>query len=850
MENFDQYYRSYKYMQKHLATDFTANYLTTNMEDNDKGNDVLSGKLHEKVIDMEWVTAIEDTLPYIERAIDEQRRFIIENNEIYRIDKAKIINKDSVKHLIQHTNFIDNIDENGRVTPNKVLTIEREDSFETYENRFLITLIETAMNFVSDKYRKMIDAPTDTYNKVEMERDLVLNNQHVTFKMEYSNEVKDAQADDLDIKDFEKLSDFDRVRRIREKLNSFLNTDMMQALKKCIRVKPPINRTNLMTKNPNYKAGLDLFTYLGAYNKPGYEIVGRDFSGKMDKEVQEAVYISQGFQHFMLSISTNPALKRMLEERYQENKTGRGKAGDSEIEEKIQKVREEEMKLRLQEIREREKIIRDQKSEIAALKREIEKRDKTIESLKSSIKALEDRIKELEKELQQVKAELIKAKERIAELEAKVAELEARVAELEAQVAELEAKVAELEKIKAELEAKIAELEQIIEEQKARIAELEEIVAQQKARIEELEKYVAELENTKAQLEAKVADLEAENAQQKETIKAHEATIATQLAAIAALEGEIATAKSQISELTSTLEQRDVKIADQAAQIESLNGNVAKLTAELADEKLAHKDDVEAEKNAHSSHVDEMNMLFEGEKARLAEAHAKELEKNRADHKSAMDRLEKQKENEKAKIQKDADARVKAAQKEADKKAKAEIKAEVNKAQAQAKEASKKAAATAAMYKKELKLDRGVDGLYKYDFTYGALGVQSLKAMTLSASGTSLSAIPNLKSLMSVFIVKDKKKVTVYSGRHNRLEVVKNFRGTDDFEACKDTVKEQLKNADKSCAYLTYKTMDRSYVNGFAGFLESDAGFSATQVFHNKSQKNGKSIIGIYFYRG
>ena len=850
MENFDQYYRSYKYMQKHLATDFTANYLTTNMEDNDKGNDVLSGKLHEKVIDMEWVTAIEDTLPYIERAIDEQRRFIIENNEIYRIDKAKIINKDSVKHLIQHTNFIDNIDENGRVTPNKVLTIEREDSFETYENRFLITLIETAMNFVSDKYRKMMDAPTDTYNKVEMERDLVLNNQHVTFKMEYSNEVKDAQADDLDIKDFEKLSDFDRVRRIREKLNSFLNTDMMQALKKCIRVKPPINRTNLMTKNPNYKAGLDLFTYLGAYNKPGYEIVGRDFSGKMDKEVQEAVYISQGFQHFMLSISTNPALKRMLEERYQENKTGRGKAGDSEIEEKIQKVREEEMKLRLQEIREREKIIRDQKAEIAALKREIEKRDKTIESLKSSIKALEDRIKELETELQKVKAELIKAKERIAELEARVAELEARVAELEAQVAELEAKVAELEKIKAELEAKIAELEQIIEEQKARIAELEEIVAQQKARIEELEKYVSELENTKAQLEAKVADLEAENAQQKETIKAHEATIATQLAAIAALEGEIATAKSQISELTSTLEQRDATIADQAAQIETLNGNVAKLTAELADEKQAHKDDVEAEKNAHSSHVDEMNMLFDGEKARLAEAHAKELEKNRADHKSAMDRLEKQKENEKAKIQKDADARVKAAQKEADKKAKAEIKAEVNKAQAQAKEASKKAAATAAMYKKELKLDRGVDGLYKYDFTYGALGVQSLKAMTLSASGTSLSAIPNLNSLMSVFIVKDKKKVTVYSGRHNRLEVVKNFRGTDDFEACKDTVKEQLKNADKSCAYLTYKTMDRSYVNGFAGFLESDAGFSATQVFHNKSQKNGKSIIGIYFYRG
>ena len=156
MENFDQYYRSYKYMQKHLASDFTANYLHSNMEDADNGKDVLSGKLHEKVIDMEWVIAIEDTIPYIEKAIDEQRRFIIENNEVYRIDKAKIINKDSVKHLIQHTNFIDNIDERGKVTPNRVLTIEREDSYETYENRFLITLIETALNFVADKYRKMM----------------------------------------------------------------------------------------------------------------------------------------------------------------------------------------------------------------------------------------------------------------------------------------------------------------------------------------------------------------------------------------------------------------------------------------------------------------------------------------------------------------------------------------------------------------------------------------------------------------------------------------------------------------------------------------------------------------------
>ncbi len=839
MENFDKYYRSYKYMQKHLATDFTANYLTTNMEDNDKGEDVLSGKLHEKVIDMEWVTAIEDTLPYIEKAIDEQRRFIEERNEVYRVDKAKIINKDSVKHLIQHTNFIDNIEDDGRVTPNKVLTIEREDSFETYENRFLITLIENALNFVADKYRKMVDAPTDTFDKVEIERDMELNNQHVTFKIEYSNEVRDAKADDLDIKDFEKLSDFDRVRRIREKLNSFLNTDMMKALAKCIRVKPPINRTNLMTKNPNYKASLDLFNYLYAYNKPGYEIIGRDFSGKMDKEVQQGMYMSMGFQHFMVAISTNPALKKLLEERYQERKARQQGGQDSETLELVEKVRKEEMKLRLQEIREREKIIRDQKAEIAALKREIEKRDKQIESLKSSIKALEEEVKNLRNQIQQLKAELIKAKERIEELEAKVKELEARIEELEAQVAALEAKVAELEKIKAELEAKIAELEQIIEEQKAKIAELEEIVAQQKARIEALEAYVAELEQTKAELENRVSNLEAENAQQKATIESQAATITEQKDAIAALETEISGAKQQIAEITDTLSQRDKTISEQSAKIDGLNKNIDDLSHTLADERDARKKEVA-----------DLNKSFDDERKSISEKHTKEIEKLNSEHKSAMDKLDKQKEAEKAKIQKDADSRVKAAQKEADKKAKDEIKRQVTKAQAEAKKAAKKANDTAAMYKKELKIDRGNDGLFKYDFTLGALGLQALKAHTIAETGTDLGALPHTNALNSLFIVKDNRKITVCKGSFNHLEVLKNFRGSTNFDDCKVFLKETLENVDKSCAYITYKTMDKNYMSNFVSFLSTEAGFMNTQLFHNKGQKNGKSIIGIYYYRG
>ncbi len=871
MENFDQYYRSYKYMQKHLATDFTANYLTTNMVDNDKGKDILSGKLHEKVIDMEWVTAIEDTLPYIEKAIDEQRRFIIENNEVYRIDKAKIINKDSVKHLIQHTNFIDSIDDRGKVTPNKVLTIEREDSFETYENRFLITLIEKALAFVADKYRKMVDAPTDTFNKVEMERDLVLNNQRVTFKMEYSNEVKDAKASDLNVQDYEKLSDFDRVRRIREKLNSFLGTDMMQALKKCIRVKPPINRTNLMTKNPNYKAGLDLFTYLGAYNKPGYEIIGRDFSGKMDKDVQEAVYISQGFQHFMISIATNPALKKMLEERYQERKTGRGKAGDSEIDEIIERVRAEELKIRLQEIREREKIIRDQKAEIAALKREIEKRDKIIENLKSKIKALEERIKELEREVQTLKAELLKAKERIAELEARVAELEARVAELEAQVAALTAQVAALEKAKAELEAKIVELERIIAEQKAKIAEQERIIVAQRARINELEAYVAELEKTREMLRKRVEFLEVENAQQKATIAAHEETIAQQTAAIAGLETEIASAKTELAALSETLAQRDALIAQQTSTISRLEGEVARLTADLANEKRTHAEDVANEKKAHAdevaaekasaaSRIDQLTKQHEGEKIALVTAQKMEIEKLGKQHQAAMEQLNKQKEAEKAKIGKDADARIKAAQKEADsrvketqkesdRKAKSQIKAEVDKARKEAKEATRKANEKSSAAREAFRSLRGSSELISRDYSFGSVAMVATLAESMARSGNTALAsklTDSAKDIQSLTVCKNRKGVSFSKYSPSGVKDVKLYKKSTDLKAAIPDLAEQLGGlSGNTPVIITYSGTDNEIAKEYASAVMA-AGVANVRVLQNKQlQSNG--LIAIYY---
>ena len=39
-------------------------------------------------------------------------------------------------------------------------------------------------------------------------------------------------------------------------------------------------------------------------------------------------------------------------------------------------------------------------------------------------------------------------------------------------------------------------------------------------------------------------------------------------------------------------------------------------------------------------------------------------------------------------------------------------------------------------------------------------------------------------------------RITVFKGVHNKLEVLKNFRGSTNFDDCKDFVKESLEKAD------------------------------------------------------
>lgn len=385
MVDFSKYYRSYKYMQDMLKSDFTHNYIEEALKDGDEGKDSIFGKTNEKVIDMDWVIAIEETLPYIQKAIEEQGRFIKQAENVVRIKKAK-----------------------------KILTVEREEGFAIYENRVLLTLIHKALMFVDDKYSKMKDVPNDSYNNITMNRHLELNQQKLDFSVNYVNEDHESLAEDLDIEDIESLSDFDRIRRIRQGLNECLATPLMKEIAKEPQVKPPLTQTNLLKENPNFKKAVELWSFLDTYKKQGFELVSEEYNGKMTDENKEDVYLAMEFQHFMMSITTNPALRKMLQEKYEEENALAKEEADRPEKVKEMVLEAQTEAVRKEEIEKLTAEITELKQKIAEQKQKIEEQANIIKTQEGKIAALENERESHAKQVEQMNADFAE-KTRIAE---------------------------------------------------------------------------------------------------------------------------------------------------------------------------------------------------------------------------------------------------------------------------------------------------------------------------------------------------------------------------------------------------------------------------------------------------
>lgn len=641
MLDYSRYYRVYADMQQTLDGDYTKGYLTGALADSDTGADVLAGNAYNRVIDMEWVEKIEEILPYIDKAIREDRKFIETYEEVDRVDKVKQVTKEAVRHLSQHTSLIQSVGPDGSVSPSKLLNTHREDSYATYENRFLYTLIFKTISFVEARFRAMKEAPNDSYTNIEMKRYASLNNQKFAFNLTYASESHERDKIDKE-EDIANLTDYERIERIRMMLTDFVSTNLIQQLKGCIQVRSPINKTNCIKKDPNFSKCYELWSFIEAYRKTGYVIETNEFSGKMDKDTQNELYNVMAFQHFVMTISTNKALREKLHAEYVAENERREKEANKPaeqqakyLEEQIYEVRREEMAIRLKEVRERELIIAQLTTELDQEKEKVRQKDLKIKELQTLLnvreKELEDTKEELRVALQRVaelETELEQCKAKIAELEAKVEKQAAVIAAQLATIAALEAKIVELNNTIDALNATIAELNAKIAELEATVASQAQTIKEQTTQIDFLNDKVSLLEtdirDLNAEIEenkARIAELEDACAQQSKTIEEQSAQIEALNSNISSLQSsnnalitENDSLRSTVSEQEKTISAQTADIADKASVITTANEQIASLSTQLT-ALQGEFDDLKYKHENHQAEVDKLNATIDENRA-------------------------------------------------------------------------------------------------------------------------------------------------------------------------------------------------------------------------------------------
>lgn len=218
-------------------------------------------------IAIDWIDTIEDCLPNLDTIVRNPRKFIVQEEDIVDISLARSISTESVKHLAQHTNMISKVDADGMVTPNKILNITKEESFEIYENRFIYTLLLKLKDFVTMRYDKIKKASaTQDVLELDVESRFNLPKKKITYRTEYLAQLSFDEVMQLDP---DTLTKIERVAKIDRIITDFLSSSFAKSMRNSAPVRPPISRTNVILKEPNFKKALTLWQFVETYQVTG-----------------------------------------------------------------------------------------------------------------------------------------------------------------------------------------------------------------------------------------------------------------------------------------------------------------------------------------------------------------------------------------------------------------------------------------------------------------------------------------------------------------------------------------------------------------------------------------------------
>ena len=375
-----------------------------------------------KVVDEQWLNVVEEGISAIFNIVDKPRRFITTSEEVVPVALAKKITADSVRHLSQNTQYI-NTNAAGEIQPTHILNVTTEESYDLYENRFVYHLIQRLFAFVDKRTDVIFWATGDeTCNVMSMESKVDDAYEEISYKVEMT--IKNRQSlvendeDNMDI--FKRI---DRVRRLSRTLRTSSFCDLMNG---CARVRSPIQRTNLMMKDPDYRKCYQLWQFIESYDEVGYTIEERDTVLQFDEEYLLQMYTNMitNYTVFKSLLESDP--RKMTEIAEEKRKPVKPKF--------IKEIREEEVEDRnLPDVEIRrvfvEEVTQAQLDAEAKLEEETAKNEKLEESV-ASLQFQMDSLSQQIKQLEQLKVKAVQEKQELEEelAETQNAKREIRVA--------------------------------------------------------------------------------------------------------------------------------------------------------------------------------------------------------------------------------------------------------------------------------------------------------------------------------------------------------------------------------------------------------------------------------------
>lgn len=532
-----------------------------------------------KVVDEEWISMIEDSLDAINTIIENPRRFITTEEEVVPVSLAKKISADSVRHLSQNTQFLAPSDD-GSVHPTRILNVNTVETYDLYENRFIYHLIQRLLTFV-DKRTDVIFWSTgnEIRNRFRMHSKIDDAYEEIEYNVEMTVKNRQSFAEN----DADNMDVFMRIDRVRRLVMALRGASFCQIMNGCSAVRSPIQRTNLIMKDPNYRKCYQLWQFMERYDKVGYNIDVQQQALAFDDEYMVQMYTNLINNYTVFKSLTDD--ERNLQELESVHPEPVAPKFIKEIKEvQVDSPDLPDVEVRRVFVEEVTQAQLDAEQALAEAREQIEELQGQVKSWKVQAHALTDERDDLADELDEAKTRELALTQRAQIAEADVEELRASLEDVEAGKKAAENAAAEARSTAA------AQLEQMRAEADAEVAAAEQAAAAQVAQVKS---------DATAALAARATADAAELHAAKDAAAAELAGVREASAKeVAELHAKLDAAKLQIEEVQLTAE-RDARAAAEAA-----DAAAAVAEQKLADTVAAAEEKVSAAQQAADAAID------------------------------------------------------------------------------------------------------------------------------------------------------------------------------------------------------------------------------------------------------